>query len=77
MARKKVTKKSTARKKKKTSDSDEEATADFVRNNKARRRTRLDDVSFGDDGKTRDSAGAARASDRRRAVAARASSADA
>ena len=55
-------------------DSDEEAaqtTADFVRNNKERRRSRLDDVSFGDDGKTRDSAGAARASDRRRAVAAR------
>ena len=54
-------------------DSDEEAaqeTADFVRNNKERR-SRLDDVSFGDDGKTRDSAGAARASDRRRAVAAR------
>ena len=53
-------------------DSDEEAaqtTADFVRNNKERR-SRLDDVSFGDDGKTRDSAGA-RASDRRRAVAAR------
>ena len=70
MARKKVAKKSTARKKKKASDSDEEATADFVRNNKARRRSRLDDVSFGDDGKTRDSAGA-RASDRRRAVAAR------
>ena len=46
MARKKVTKKSTARKKKKASDSDEEATADFVRNNKARRRSRLDDVSF-------------------------------
>ena len=48
-------------------DSDEEAaqaTADFVRNNKERRRSRLDDVSFGDDGKTRDSAGAARASDR-------------
>ena len=47
-------------------DSDEEAaqtTADFVRNNKERR-SRLDDVSFGDDGKTRDSAGAARASDR-------------
>ena len=44
-------------------DSDEEAaqtTADFVRNNKERR-SRLDDVSFGDDGKTRDSAGAARA----------------
>ena len=55
-------------------DSDEEAaqtTADFVRNKKERRRSRLDDVSFGDDGKTRDSAGAARASDRRRAVAAR------
>ena len=54
-------------------DSDEEAAqaADFVRNNKERRRSRLDDVSFGDDGKTRDSAGAARASDRRRAVAAR------
>ena len=54
-------------------DSDEEAaqtTADFVRNNKERR-SRLDDVSFDDDGKTRDSAGAARASDRRRAVAAR------
>ena len=55
-------------------DSDEEAaqeeTADFVRNNKERRRSRLDDVSFDDDGKTRDSAGA-RASDRRRAVAAR------
>ena len=54
-------------------DSAEEAaqtTADFVRNNKERR-SRLDDVSFGDDGKTRDSAGAARASDRRRAVAAR------
>ena len=54
-------------------DSDEEAaqtTADFVRNNKERR-SRLDDVSFGDDGKTRDSTGAARASDRRRAVAAR------
>ena len=53
-------------------DSDAEAaqtTADFVRNNKERR-SRLDDVSFGDDGKTRDSAGAARASDRRRAVAA-------
>ena len=53
-------------------DIDEEAaqtTADFVRNNKERR-SRLDDVSFGDDGKTRDSAGA-RASDRRRAVAAR------
>ena len=51
-------------------DSDEEAaqtTADFVRNNKERR-SRLDDVSFGDDGKTRDSAGAARAGDRRRAV---------
>ena len=53
-------------------DSDEEAAqaADFVRNNKERRRSRLDDVSFDDDGKTRDSAGA-RASDRRRAVAAR------
>ena len=47
-------------------DSDEEAaqtTADFVRNNKERRRSRLDDVSFGDDGKTRDSAGAARATE--------------
>ena len=52
MARKKVAKKSTARKKKKASDSDEEATADFVRNNKARR-SRLDDVSFDDDGRTR------------------------
>ena len=41
-------------------DSDEEAAqaADFVRNNKERRRSRLDDVSFDDDGKTRDSAGA-------------------
>ena len=71
MARKKVTKKSTARKKKKASDSDEEATADFVRNNKARRRSRLDDVSFDDNGKTRADSAAARASDRRRAVAAR------
>ena len=44
--------------------------SDFVRNDKERRRSRLDDVSFDDDGKTRDSAGA-RASDRRRAVAAR------
>ena len=45
MARKKVTKKSTARKKKKTSDSDEmmlASTADI----RARRRARLDDVSF-------------------------------
>ena len=36
-------------------DSDEEAaqtTADFVRNNKERRRSRLDDVSFDDDGNT-------------------------
>ena len=39
VARKKVAKKSTARKKKKTSDSDKEAA-------KARRRARLDDVSF-------------------------------
>ena len=39
MARKKVTKKSTVRKKKKASNSDEEAA-------KARRRARLDDVSF-------------------------------
>ena len=44
-------------------DSDEEAAK------KARRRARLDDVSFDDDGIPRDSA-AARASDRRRAVAA-------
>ena len=45
MARKKVTKKSTARKKKKSSDSDEmmlASTADI----RARRRARLDDVSF-------------------------------
>ena len=58
MARKKVAKKSTARKKKKASDSDEEATAGFVRNNKARRRSRLDDVSFDDNGETRDSTAA-------------------
>ena len=54
-------------------DSDEEAAqavADFVRKNKVRRRSRLDDVSFDDNGETRESAGA-RASDRRRAVAAR------
>ena len=53
-------------------DSDEEAAqaADFVRNNKERRRSRLDDVSFDDNGETRESAAAARASDRRRAVAA-------
>ena len=53
-------------------DSDEEAAqavADFVRQNKERRRSRLDDVSFDDNGETRESAGA-RASDRRRAVAA-------
>ena len=74
MARKKTAKKSTARKKKKALDSDEEAmqaTLNFIENNKKRQRSRLDDVSFGDDGKTCDSAGAARASDRRRAVAAR------
>ncbi|CAH0377192.1 unnamed protein product [Pelagomonas calceolata] len=61
MARKKAAKKSTARKKKKASDRDEEAeeaTADFVRQNKARRRSRLDDVSFDDDGKTRDTTAA-------------------
>ena len=51
MARKKVTKKSTARKKKKALDSDEEAA-------KARRRARLDEVSFDDFGKTRDSTAA-------------------
>ena len=51
MARKKVTKKSTARKKKKALDSDEEAA-------KARRRARLDDVSFDDEGKTCDSTAA-------------------
>ena len=48
-------------------DADAQATASFVRD---KPRSRLDDVSFYDDGKTRDSA-EARASDRRRPVAAR------
>ena len=58
MARKKVTKKSTARKKKKASDSDEEAAANFIRNQKEPRRSRLDDVSFGQ--KDEDAVGGAR-----------------
>ena len=61
MARKKITKKSTARKKKKASDSGEKARRrarlDDVSFDQPRR-SRLDDVSFDDNGETRDSTAA-------------------